>query len=349
MKMLFAYLLTKGSTTYELFNAFKRNPMIDVAYLFQDLDIKNSIYSEKKRSVFSKIMNKIKLPLDTIALNKRLELYDFTDADILFTVKGNTIKPWILAKIKQKYPHLKIISWSQDDMIAWHNRSLYYTYGLKYYDLVVTQKSYNIKELKSIGVKNVLFQNKAYSKDVHKPCEDCSDIKDKADVLFIGHFEEERFEDMLFLAKNGIKVDVYGPAWQRYMNIEKNLVIHNKMLSGSDYSNAISCSKISLCFLRKINRDLQTSRSIEIQACGGFMIAERTEEHKKLFLEDEEAVFFETKEELFEKVFYYLNNEEKREIIAKNGYRRVKESNYSYDDRVDEIVEFIKRELLCVE
>ena len=29
------------------------------------------------------------------------------------------------------------------------------------------------------------------------------------------------------------------------------------------YAEALSCSKISLCFLRKINRDLQTARTVE--------------------------------------------------------------------------------------
>ena len=40
-------------------------------------------------------------------------------------------------------------------MYGWHNRSLWYTLGLKQYDLVVTQKSYNCNqdELPSLGAK----------------------------------------------------------------------------------------------------------------------------------------------------------------------------------------------------
>jgi spore maturation protein CgeB len=290
-------------------------------------------------------MHKLKLPLDADNINKLLLEYNYANIDILFTVKGNTIYPWTLRKIKKKYPNIKIISWSLDDMYAWHNRSLYYTLGIKYYDLVVTTKSYNIKELYNMGAKQVLFQYQAYSKDLHKPYKCEKNSYNEIDVLFIGYFEEERYKSMLFLAKNGIKVDIYGPAWDKNIELHKNLTIHNKVLIGKEYAKALSCAKISLCFLRKMNRDLHTSRSMEIPACGGFMIAERTNEHLALFEEDKEAVYFDTNEELLKKVKYYLKNEEERKKIAKAGYERARNSGYSYDDRVKEILQYVKEKL----
>lgn len=228
-------------------------------------------------------------------------------------------------------------------MYAWHNRSLYYTLGIKYYNLIVTQKSYNIKELKSLGAKRVLFQNKAYSKDIHKPQKCNKDFK--LDVVFIGFPEKDRNEHIKYLIDNKIKVNIFGypHIWKKkkYNMIHKNIYINNKHLIGIEYAKVLSCSKISLCFLRKANRDLQTSRSIEIPACGGFMIAERTDEHKELFEEDKEAVYFNTKEELLEKVKYYLEHKEERKQIAKAGYERTRNSGYSYDDRVEEILKVI--------
>ncbi len=148
---------------------------------------------------------------------------------------------------------------------------------------------------------------------------------------------------MDYLAKNGIKINIFGSGWNKkeFQNSHKNMIINKFDLVREDYSNAISCSKISLCFLRKANRDLHTSRSIEIPACSGFMVAERTDEHKSLFKEDKEVVYFNTKEELLEKVRYYLKNEEARKKIAKAGYERSKKSKYSYDDMVDKILKAI--------
>jgi len=54
-------------------------------------------------------------------------------------------------------------------------------------------------------------------------------------------------------------------------------------------------------FLRCENRDEQDSRIIEITACGSFMLAERTAAHNRLFIENMEAVYFDTNEELLKK------------------------------------------------
>jgi len=334
INILFTAILSNGSTGFELFKAFKNNKNIKIDSLFNDT--KSTLF--KKNTIIARILWKLKLPYDEVDLNTKLLNYDLSNIDILFTIKGNTIRPSTLKNIKIKYPNLKLISWSQDDMYAWHNRSIYYTFGLKYYDLVITQKSYNISELKQLGAKKVLFQNKAYSKYLHKR-HTCNQYI--YDIIFIGDYEDDRFNKMLFLANHGLKINIFGPNWDRKIKIKHDNLIFSKPIIGEKYSEILSCSKISLCFLKKANRDLQTSRSMEIPACGGFMVAERTDEHKQLFEEDNEAVYFDTQEELLEKVKYYLEYEEERKKIAEAGYRKTREAGYSYDDRVEEMIKAI--------
>jgi len=117
-----------------------------------------------------------------------------------------------------------------------------------------------------------------------------------------------------------------------------NLIVEHKPLWGEEYAKAISSFDINLCFLRKINRDLQTTRSVEIPACGAFMLAERTEERLGLFEEGKEAEFFSSDEELMSKVKFYLDNPEMRYRIAASGRKRCVSSGYNNENRIADVL-----------
>ena len=146
---------------------------------------------------------------------------------------------------------------------------------------------------------------------------------------------------MKYLAERGIKVNIFGGLWEKYKSLD-NLKIHKKPLLGKEYRLAISSSKITLCFLRQINDDLQTDRTMEIPAIKGFMIAERTKEHKKLFSENYEAIYFSSDEELHRKVKYFLESDKERDKIRSNGYKRAINSGYSFDDMTKIICAYFK-------
>ena len=117
---------------------------------------------------------------------------------------------------------------------------------------------------------------------------------------------------MLFLAKNNIKVRVWGNNWQKYQNKHPNLLVESRPVINDDFIRVINATRINLNFLRRANRDKHTSRSLEIPACQGFMLAERTDEHLQLFEEGKEAEFFDSQEELLSKIQSYLKNDNKR-------------------------------------
>ena len=113
-----------------------------------------------------------------------------------------------------------------------------------------------------------------------------------------------------------MKVNVWGGNWEKMVNLHANLIIKNEFLFGEDYSKAICATKINLNFLRKINRDEVTSRSVEIPACGGFMLSERTERHMEFFEEGKEVEFFGSNVELLKKIRCFLDKNEERERIG---------------------------------
>ena len=198
--------------------------------------------------------------------------------------------------------------------------------------------------MKILGAKNVLFVNNTYSEVFHKPYALTEIEKNElgGDVGFIGAWEEERCKSILYLVDHGVKVKVFGDAkWDKYANYSQNLTIMGRLLRKEDYCKSLHAFRISLCFLRKMNFDTQTTRSVEIPACGGFMMAERTDEHLGLFEEDKEAVYFSSNKELLEKCLYYLENEEIRSQIAVAGRERAVASGYSNESMVRNIINSI--------
>jgi spore maturation protein CgeB len=293
-------------------------------------------------SLIERLFWKLKLPIDSTGVNKKIrQLIEAEKFDIIWIEKGNTIKPKTLFCIKKKLPQAKLISCSEDDMYTWHSRSFYYTFGLFHYDIVFTTKVYNLRELKSLGAKRTELFLDAYDEKVHRPMELSEDDKKRfsCDISFIGSFENDRAEKMLFLAEKGLKVVVWGNGWSSWINKNQNLIIKNTPLYNDDYTKAINATKINLCFLRKLNRDQVTSRSVEIPACGGFMIAERTKRHLEFFEEGKEAVFFNSKEELYQKVKKYLADEEARLKIAKAGRRRCVQSGYDHKTQLSKMLQ----------
>src|SRR5690606_18928418 len=132
---------------------------------------------------------------------------------------------------------------------------------------------------------------------------------------------------------------VTGAGWvdQPYWEIIKPFYIA-PFVYGDDYIKAMCGMDIALHSLRQANRDEHDSRTFEISARGVLMLAERSNAHSSLFEDKREAVFFETKEELLEKVTYYLAHPEERKKIALAGLERCIKSGYSHKDRMNDVL-----------
>lgn len=296
--------------------------------------------SDKSPHFFEKLFSKFRIPLDEMGANQALLYWaKKRQFDLIWIEKGNTIWPGTLRRVRSLLPRAKFLSLSEDDMYALHNRSRYYTKGLGLYDVVFTTKTYNLLELKELGAKRVELFLDAYDEQLHHPVSLTVEEQERygCDVGFIGTFEQDRANQMLFLAEHGVRVSIWGSGWEAWSGRHENLLAHTKAIYGEEYVKAINATKINLCFLRKINRDEVTSRSVEIPACGGFMLGERTKRHLEFFEEGKEAEFFGSPEELLEKITHYLEHETERNTIAAAGRRRCMTSGYGIRSELEEI------------
>jgi spore maturation protein CgeB len=69
------------------------------------------------------------------------------------------------------------------------------------------------------------------------------------------------------------------------------------VLPGDDYAKVIQCAKVNLGSLSNGNRGLHTTRSLDIPALGGLLCAERTTEHREMYVEGKEALFWSSAQE----------------------------------------------------
>lgn len=271
-------------------------------------------------------------PIDWDSLNQSVVRATFeTRPDLVWIDKGLLIYPQTLFTISKTLPKAKIIGYSPDDMLNKSNQSSYFRRGLRFYDLYFTTKTYNVSELMQLGARHTSFVRNGFDPATHRPV--AINANDRrmfgGKVGFIGSQEADRAGKILFLANHGIPVRIWG--WGKPASgelLHPNLQIEEVSLMSLSYAKGIQSFDINLGFLRKVNRDRQTTRSVEIPACEAFMLAERTDEHLELFEEGKEAEFFGSAEELLDKIKFYLKNESLRQKIARQGRVRCIKSKY---------------------
>lgn len=296
----------------------------------------------RESSLYRRIRHRLRIPCETSGENGRLlEAATAARPALVWIEKGTTLWPATLRRF-QTLPSLpKIVSFSADDMMNPTNQSWYWRRGFKLYDVHVTTKTHNIEEFIELGARGVVFMAKSYDPETHRPMTLSAEehARFESCVAFIGYYERERFQSLCALAAVGIPVRVWGDGWAEITAPSACLQLERHAVHGEDYARALNATKIALCFLRKVNRDRQTARSVEIPACGVFMLGERSDEHEALFREGIEAEYFGSDGELVEKARRYLADETARRRMALAGRARCVSGKFSHAERLSVAVE----------
>lgn len=282
-------------------------------------------------SLYTRILHKLKVPRDESGVNKSLIQSAQVEPafDIAWVEKSAMLRPETLRIFRQLSPRTILAAVSEDDMYASHNRSLYYDRSLQHYDIVFTTKTYNLEELIRLGARRTCLFLDSFDEDLHRPLQQYAELEQKCiNVGFIGTYEKERADTILWLGSQGVKVVVFGNGWSALKGVNGNIKIMDKPIIGDDYVEAINQTRINLGFLRKINRDQVTSRTMEITGCGGFLLAERTSRHMELFEEGKEAEFFADNDELLKKINHYEKSPDMLQEISDRGRERCMMSGY---------------------
>lgn len=246
--------------------------------------------------------------------------------DICYVDGGEWVTPKVIAMLRQFAP--KVVNYSIDDPLGPRDGARFKAFrqSLPYYDLVAVVRVENVAEAQALGARNVMRIYRSADEVAHapRPLSQGDLQKWGSEVLFLGTWFPERGPFMLDLIRMGVPLTLRGgnwhkaPEWPQLKSYWKG-----GSIGGDDYAKAIQCAKLNLGLLSKENRDLHTTRSLEIPALGALLCAERTSEHTAMYTEGAEALFWKDAEECAAMCRQALADDDVRQGIAAAGYRRI--------------------------
>ncbi len=305
----------------------------------------NYKYTSSLEKLYYGLQNRYKFGPVVWKLNSDLLLkVESGGYDALFIWRGIHLYPSTLNKIKLK--NIMLIGYNNDETFSlshpwWSFRLL--KKGIEHYDHFFVYRESDKLKILSKGVSASIFMPTFDKSRVYPILEK----KSTFDIAFIGHFENDgRDELMLKILKAGFRVKLSGQRWgdsPLYPEITK--YTGDITPAYNDYNEAINSAHVCLSFLSKLNNDKYTRRTLEIPATKTVMLAEYTDEQAKLFIPDEEAIYFKTHGEAIEKLRFLLKRPELLSAIAERGYQKVMGGPYQLGDRVEGIIDIVNEKL----
>lgn len=250
--------------------------------------------------------------------------YDLTWVDKGIFLDIKTLK--LLRSQTQKLVHFT------PDMAFLENKSKYFNESINHYDYVISTKiAEKQRYLNKIPDQKYLYVTQGFSKKIHKPIK--SFHEKEAFVSFIGLAEPSRFEIIEFLLQNEIPVKLAGKGWDSFVKKHKEnslFTFLGESLINEEYAMLLSSSLFSLGLLSKRFLEFHTTRTFEIPACGTALLTEFNDEIGTFFNENE-VIYYNSKEELVNKIKYFMESPIELQKITENGYNRVWKCGYDYE------------------
>lgn len=164
----------------------------------------------------------------------------------------------------------------------------------------------------------------------------------KFDTVFVGGFSRHHLKDPGFVKNfeyvaQKTKIDFWGYGIK---NLSPDSVIrktYHGELWGKDMYTVLGQAKIGINrHIPAAENNANNMRLFETTGMGALLITDHKTNLNHIFTIDKEVVSYKTKEELEEKILYYLSHEKERQQIAKQGQKKTL-SRYTYTHRMKEL------------
>lgn len=236
--------------------------------------------------------------------------------DVIFCVLMS-YEVWLetLDLIRSRSP-AAVVNWGTDD--SW-KFSQFSRYLAGHVDLHVTTHAASMSEAEKFGINNIMVsQWAAASSRLAEP------LPSRAcdyDVSFVGAAYGNRRARVKAMARRGIDVTCFGHGWERGPVGSKDIdqVYRSSRVSLNFADSGLQMLGISLARSRQVK-----ARTFEVPGAGGFLLTEESQSLAQYFSIGTEMITYHDDDEIVEKIRYFLNHPDERDVIARAGHQRVR-------------------------
>ena len=256
------------------------------------------------------------------AINRKVLDQLPSDLDLIWVDKGVFLRSETVSRAREVTKRL--VHFTPDTAFG-ANSSRHFESTLAMFDLAVTTKSFEVEAYKErTDPAKVFLTTQGFDPEVHYS--HSTPQERRREAVFIGLAEPDREHCLEILIEAGVAVRLAGRGWGSFVARFAGhplFAFEGEDCFGEDYARLLSGSWIGLGMISKRFPELHTTRTFEIPACGSILATETTPETKSFFAPDE-ALFFDSYQDLTHKARKLLARDDTElATLAERGRRRV--------------------------
>jgi ubiquinone/menaquinone biosynthesis C-methylase UbiE len=235
---------------------------------------------------------------------------------------------------------LKKLSWKPTLICSYCNSNMCLQQDWREFDLILSCSQAVINKAKQ-HVMNTSFFFHGFQSRINNTL---NNIEKQTDIVFAGKVPDDlshiSVQSLLDVGKEPLgwegqlSINYFLDAQsQDLANFPAGIVMYDKGSKyGLDYYHALKMGRIALNPII----DDEFDRCIKITGAGTFMLANKNKNLDQLFTSGTEYETYQNKAELIEKIHYYIDHPEKRELIAAKGQQKCIK-DYSIEIKMNEL------------
>jgi hypothetical protein len=231
---------------------------------------------------------------------------------------------------------VKSINYSTDDPWSRRHASRWFFNALREYDIVATPRAGTLLDFRGLGVQRVAHVPFGYCPEAHRSVEGIVEDLTAGDVFFAGGCDGDRLPFFRRIVKAGLRPVLYGAYWDRDSQMRR---FHRGFASLEEMAALHARTPVSVCLVRRTNRDDHVMRTYEAAAMGACLAMEDTPTHRQIFgLDGQRVIYFSDPDSLVSACRRLLADARLRQRLRSAAREAIVGGQNTYADRLDQML-----------